>query len=131
MKRITLILIIIFCVLAVDMPFMLAYETSLLSLEFDDEEQINTLNYLKGKEDLRVEYSAEEVSHLEDVKKLMQWADFYFIFLWVAGIIILILIYNLERKEFYKAFLYGGIVSLSVLFLTLLFGPRKHDIEEQ
>jgi len=50
MKKNLLILIIIFSILAIDLPFMLAYESSLVTLRFTDTEQTNTLNYLQNKE---------------------------------------------------------------------------------
>ena len=121
MKKTTLILIIIFSILAIDLPFMLAYESSLATLQFNNPEQINTIRFLKNREPLLVEYTENEISHLNDVKKIMHFADYYFIFLLVIEIVLLIAIYQLEKKQFYKPFLYGGIVSTSILVITLLW----------
>jgi hypothetical protein len=90
-RKYILILIIIFSVLAIDLPVMLAYQSSLFSLQLNNPEQVNTLNFL------------------------------HFIFLLVVEIFILIIIYQKARKEFYKPFLYGGIVSSAVLLFTLLW----------
>ncbi len=121
MKKLTLILIIIFSLLAIDLPVMLAYQSSLSTLHFSNPEQTNTLRFLENKEPLLVDYTEDEISHLEDVKKLMSFANFYFIFLLVVEILILIIIFQTEKKEFYKTFLYGGIVSTSILLLTVLW----------
>lgn len=121
MKRITLILIIIFSILAVDWPVMLAYESTVFSLSVSGDEQVNTLEYLFDDGDLLVDYTAAEVSHLADVKKVLEWADYYFIFLLAVEVFLLVMIYCLERKELWKAFFYGGIVSSCVLVLILLW----------
>ena len=121
MKRQTLILIIIFSILAIDLPIMLAYQTSLLTLEFQNQEQTNTFNYLTNQEDLQVDFTLEEVSHLKDVKELMRSLGYYFVFLLVVEIFIIVMIYQTDKKQLYKPFLYGGITSTSVLLLTLLW----------
>ncbi|MCK4589422.1 MAG: DUF1461 domain-containing protein [Nanoarchaeota archaeon] len=121
MKKLTLILIIIFSILAIDLPVMLAYESSVFSLSVSDSEQINTLDYVFGRSELTVDYSPEEVSHLEDVQRVIGWADYYFIFLLVVEIFLLVMIYRIEKKEFWKAFFYGGIVSSGVLLLTVFW----------
>ena len=121
MKRQTLILIIIFSILAIDLPFMMAYQSSVFSFQFENYEQANTLNYLRNKGPLIVEYSEKEISHLEDVKRVMGYANFYFMFLLVVEVFLLVMIFRTDRKEFHKAFLYGGLTSLAVLFLTLIW----------
>lgn len=121
MKKNLLILIIIFSILAIDLPFMLAYESSLVTLHFTDAEQTNTLNYLQNKEPLLVDYTEEEISHLEDVKRLMHFANNYFVFVLVIEIFLLVIIYQIDKKQFYKPFLYGGIISTAVLLLTLFW----------
>ena len=120
MKKNILILIILFSILAIDLPLMLAYESSLVTLHLADSEQTNTINYLQNKEPLSVDYTKDETSHLNDVQKLMHFANNYFIFVLVIEIFLLIAIYQIDKKQFYKPFLYGGIVSTAVLLLILL-----------
>lgn len=121
MKRQILILIIIFSIFAIDFPVMIAYQTSLLSLEFQNTEQTNTFNYLTNQETLQVDFTSAEISHLEDVKKLMRTMGYYFIFLLVIEIFIIIMVYQTDKKQIYKPFLYGGLTSTAVLLLTLLW----------
>jgi len=66
-------------------------------------------------------YTEDEISHLEDVKKLMHFANNYFVFILVIEIFLLVVIYQIDRKQFYKPFLYGGIISTAVLLLTLFW----------
>lgn len=121
MKKNILILIIIFSIFAIDLPFMLAYQSTLVTLNFNNPEQANTLNFLQNKEPLLVDYTEDEISHLNDVKRLMRMASHYFVFVLVIEIFLLIAIYQIDKKQFYKPFLYGGMVSTAVLLLTLLW----------
>lgn len=121
MKKAVLILIVVFSLLAIDLPVMLAYQSTITAIPVSGEEQIKTLDYVFGKGDLDVDYTAEEASHLEDVRQVIKWMNYYFVFLLLAEILILVVIFNLDRKELWKAFFYGGIVSTSVLGVTLLW----------
>lgn len=122
MKKLTLFLIIVFSLLAIDLPFMMAYQATVSTLQFPYAEQTNTFNYLQDKEPLLVEYTAAELSHLDDVKKVMKFANFYLIFLLVVEIFILIIIFQTDKKYFYRPFLYGGLVAGSILLLSMLWG---------
>jgi len=121
MKRLTFSLILIFSILAVSLPVMLAYKSALSDIPVSSYEQVNTLDYVFGKEILKVDYTANEISHLQDVQKLISYARYYFIFLLVAEIFLLIAIYQTDRKEFYRPFLYGGLASFVFIFLVLSF----------
>ncbi|MFC1800885.1 DUF1461 domain-containing protein [Nanoarchaeota archaeon] len=122
MKRGVLIAIIIFAVLATDFLSLLAFQsTAFQDKLYQTEEQINTIEFLKDNEPLEVNYSENEISHLEDVKSLMTKMNYYFIGVTVLIILSLLYIYKQDKKQIYKAFLYGGIVSFAVLMAILLW----------
>jgi integral membrane protein (TIGR01906 family) len=122
MKRGVLIAIIIFAVLATDFLCLLGFQsTAFQDKLYQTEEQINTLEFLKDNEPLKVNYSKVEISHLEDVKSLMTKMNYYFIGVTILIILSLLYIYKKDKKQIYKPFLYGGIVSFAALMAMLLW----------
>lgn len=121
MKRSTFFLVLIFSILAVSLPVMLAYKSAISNISVSSQEQVNTLNYLFYNQELKVDYTENEISHLQDVQRLVEFAKYYFIFLLVVEIVLLILIYQTDKKEFYQPFLYSGLASFIFIFLVLSF----------
>lgn len=82
-------------------------------------EQEQVFNFLDEKEGLEG-FTAGEISHLEDVKKVMKFADylFYILFLMLS----LILTYNRKDKKFTLRLLkFGGIGTIVFVLLILIF----------
>ena len=80
--------------------------------------QENTLDYLNNNQPLLQNYTAAELSHLEDVQKVMSLADNIFYVSLVLSL--LLIIYGLKRKLLPKMLLYGGISIVSVIGLILI-----------
>lgn len=121
MKKLVFSLVLIFSILAVSLPVMLAYKSALSDIPVSNYEQVNTLNYVFGKDALKVDYTPNEISHLQDVQRLIKYANYYFIFLIIIEIFLLISIYQADKKEFYRPFLYGGLASFVFIFMVLSF----------
>ena len=112
-------LLIIFCIF---LPIFLVLFSYKIVLGFTDltANQEETVDFLKDKEELRLNYTNSEVSHLEDVKKVMNLMDylFYFSLLMVTGIITY---YKRNKKRLLKLFKYGGIVTVLFIIIKSLF----------
>ncbi len=83
-------------------------------------EQQDVFQFLDGKQELSAKYTAEEVSHLRDVIRVMKQVNFTF---YVLGIMMVILVaYSWEKKDLLQNMLrYGGIATAVFLLLLLLF----------
>ncbi len=80
-------------------------------------EQEQTLQFLEGKEELKLDYSVAEQSHLQDVARVMEKVDIAF---YLSGVILfLVVIYFWKNKpQLWKLLRYGGLVT--VIFVALL-----------
>ncbi len=81
------------------------------------DEQEHTLQFLEGKEELKLNYTAAEQAHLEDVKRVMKGAE---IILYLSGMAVLFMvIYFWKNKPLrWKLLRYGGLVT--VIFVAVL-----------
>jgi len=68
---------IIFSISLLLFLLLFSYKTTLFFTDLT-EEQDNTIQYLQNKEELQLNYTSEELSHLQDVKKVMRKADYVF-----------------------------------------------------
>lgn len=108
MKKIGLI---VFCLLLPLFLLLTAYQTAILITDLNANQQ-QTIDYLQNQQELSLNYTAIELSHLEDVKAVMTWADYLFYF----SLLISTLILTWERKKSWKKLLfYGGIVTISLI----------------
>lgn len=108
---------IIFSVL---LPIFLILLSLKLVLFFGDPtiEQKKVFDFLDNHGELEG-YTSDEVSHLEDVREVMNYADYIFYFLLL--VLTLMLTYYKKDKKFVKELLkYGGISTLVSVFLLLL-----------
>lgn len=82
-------------------------------------EQQQTWDYLTKNQELRINYSAAETSHLQDVHEIMKYA---FILLYLAGICSLFITLNFRqnKKLLQKLFFWSGTTTLIFLGITLL-----------
>lgn len=112
------ILAVIFCI---SLPLFLLILSYKITLHYSDltPDQKNTIDFLKNNEELNLNYTANEISHLEDVKKVMNFIDYLFYFLIL--VITVILTYYKRNQEQVKTLLkYGGIVTITLIILILL-----------
>ena len=119
------ILLVLFCIFLPILLILFSYKMvlSFSSLTMNQQE---TINFLKGKAELNLEYTSNEMSHLIDVKKVMQ--NMNYLFYLSLLICTLILTYykeskkNKANKEIIKKKLrYGSIGSLIILGVVFLF----------
>lgn len=104
---------------------LLSYKIVLFSANLTPEQQ-DTINFLNDKEELRLNYTAGEMFHLNDVKKVMELTDylFYSSLLICTGIIA----WHRRNKDFLrKSFLYGGIFAVMVLGLLAVYTIFSFD----
>ncbi len=81
--------------------------------------QQNTLDFLQGRIEataLTVPYTPQELSHLADVKQVMQWVDTTFILLLLAT---LALLYH-SKAEWKKFVRWGGMTTVALVSLIIL-----------
>ncbi|HLD39747.1 MAG TPA: DUF1461 domain-containing protein [Candidatus Nanoarchaeia archaeon] len=78
--------------------------------------QKNVFLFLDGKQKLSTSFTAAEVSHLEDVKQVMKYADYMFYIL-LLGFTLTIIFYR-KKKDFLLNLLHlGGKVTFAVMIL--------------
>ena len=85
------------------------------------EAQQNTIDFLNNdKEELKLNYTASELSHLEDVKRVMKFVDVLFYTL-LLTLTLIITYYKNQKEQLRKLFLYGGKTTIIVLAVFLLY----------
>lgn len=113
------ILLIFFCIL---LPFFLLLFSYKIVLYFSElgAEQEEVINYLESEGELKLNYTSAEISHLKDVKEVMEKTDYTFYFLLLACGAIFAYKYK-DKKYLKKLLLWGGGISagLFVLFSVL------------
>ena len=118
MKKET-VLIILFCPLLLIFLLLFSYKTTLFFTPLTVEQE-NTLHFLQGKEELKLEYTVNEISHLNDVKKVMGFMGYF-----LYGVLVIltgILTYYRKNKLYLRKLLfYGGIFSVAVILMKLVF----------
>lgn len=116
-KRIILTVFSLFCFLFL---ILFSYQLVLLLIN-QTENQAQSINYVSNRGELNLNYTALEISHLDDVKKVISLAHywFYFSLVVVAG---MILYYLKDKFKLKKLFLWGGITTTAVMGVILLLG---------
>jgi len=110
-------ILILFCIILLVFSLLFSYKTVLFFSDLTTAQE-NVFAFLEGKQELASEFTEREASHLEDVKKVMKYADhfFYLLLLMTTGIIT----YYRKDKEFLlKSCNYGGKATIAA---TVLFG---------
>ncbi len=108
-------LLITFTLLLPLFLLLFSYKTILFLYPVTEPQQ-NAIEFLDGERELVGNYSVQEVSHLEDVKEVMNGLDHVFYGL----LLILTLIITYHRKDSRRLFKYGGIATISFLALLLV-----------
>ncbi|HLC88988.1 MAG TPA: DUF1461 domain-containing protein [Candidatus Nanoarchaeia archaeon] len=123
MKKLFLVL---FCVSLPIFLMLFSYRIALFFTSLDANQE-DTVNYLQNQEELSLNYTAAEVSHLEDVKSVMGITDYLFYF----SLLIVTLILTASRKDqeqIKRLLFYGGITTVIVLGMILLFSLTAFDL---
>lgn len=119
------VLMIVFCILLPIVLLLLSYKI-VLGLVVLTGFQQETVDFLQGEKELDLEYTLDEFSHLEDVKKVMGVFDYLFYF----GLLVVTLIvtyYRKNEKQLNKLFFYGGIVTGGFVLVKLFFSLVAFD----
>lgn len=113
------IILILFCLLTPIFLLLLSYNiiVSFTNLTLGQE---NVFAFLDGNGELPTDFTAEEISHLEDVALVMNIMDYVFYTLLLATISILFY-FRKDMKYLITLAKYSGITSVIVLCLKLLF----------
>ena len=122
------IVLILFCALLPIVLLLLSYKIVLLFIELTPAQE-NVFGYLNGKQELSPAFTELEVSHLEDVKRVMHY-DNYLFYLLLLAVTVIIASYR-KDKTFLRTLLnYGGkttvtammaIGMLSIFFFNSIF----------
>ncbi|MEK6853419.1 MAG: DUF1461 domain-containing protein [Nanoarchaeota archaeon] len=112
------IVLALFCLALPLFLMLLSYKTILFFTDLTADQQ-NTIAYLQGKEDLKPDYSGGEISHLDDVKKVMAYLNYLFYGLMLALTLILTH-HKKNREELLRLFSYGGIATISAVLMIFL-----------
>lgn len=109
--------ILISCFILSIFTLLFSYHTTLFFFP-QTINQENTIDYLTNNHPLLQNYTAAELSHLQDVQKVMSMADNLF---YVSLVLILLLIISgFKRKLLPQMLLYGGISIVAVIGLILI-----------
>ncbi len=122
------ILLVLFCVILPLLLVLLSYKI-ILYISHTTTAQEKVFHFLAGKENLSPEFTALEVSHLQDVKRVMNYADYIFYILLLL-VTVMITYFGQNKKFLAQLCEYGGkvsvvsmlvIVGLAVLFFDTIF----------
>jgi integral membrane protein (TIGR01906 family) len=108
--------IILFSVVAILFLVLFSFKMVLFLTPLSDNQQ-QTVDFLQGKEELKVPYEKNAVSHMDDVKKVFFYADviFYLSLLIVTG---MFTYYKKKQIDFLK---FGGWTTILGLGSMLVF----------
>lgn len=112
-------LLILFCIIIPIFIILFSYKAVLLFTNLNENQQI-TIDFLQNKEELSLAYTENEISHLNDVKRVIQNTEIIFYTL----LLILTLIFTYhhkDQKQIRKLLKYGGITTISFIGLILIF----------
>ena len=109
------ITIVLFSIVLLMFLLLLSYKLVLFFTPLTDAQK-NVFLFLDGKQKLSTSFTAAEVSHLEDVKQVMKYADYMFYIL-LLGFTLTIIFYR-KKKDFLLNLLHlGGKVTFAVMIL--------------
>ena len=111
--------LVLFCGAISLFLLLLSYKTVLVFTDLTPAQE-NVFSFLEGKTGLSPAFTVGEASHLEDVKKVMKYADYVFFILLLAATIIIT--YHRKNADFVVRLLkYGGKTTvMAMLFLGIL-----------
>ena len=113
------ILLIIFCIFLPILLLLTSYKVVVGLSDFTPNQQ-ETIDFLYQLGELQLNYTANEISHLVDVQKIMQLYDYVF-YLSLLIVTILITYYKRNKKQLLKLFKCGGITAVGFTVIKTLF----------
>ena len=111
-------LVILFSLLLPLCLLLVSYKVTLFFIPLTSAQE-TTFDFLQGNEEISLNYTLSERSHLEDVRQVMKWADIL-LGVVLVGILFVVLYSKDNTTVLQKSLWYGGIVTVSLLFLILL-----------
>ncbi|PIN74373.1 hypothetical protein COV20_00420 [Candidatus Woesearchaeota archaeon CG10_big_fil_rev_8_21_14_0_10_45_16] len=114
-----------FCVFAVVFLLLFSYKTALFFTPLSPDQQ-NAVDFLHDKTELAEGYTGEEISHLEDVKNVMRWADIVFYLSLLIGTTIFTY-YKKDKRQIKKLLRYSGISTVAFVSMILLLALTSFD----
>ena len=113
------VFLVLFCIFFPILLLILSYNITLLLFPLTDNQQI-TIDHLTKNYNLTLNYTTLEISHLEDVNKVMLVVNLTFYVSWLFCLLIL-MFYRKNKEQLKKFFRYGGIVTIiTVLLIGLM-----------
>lgn len=120
MKKTALIFVSIFVLLSPLLFLLLSYQsTAFQEKYYSAPEQKEVLYFLQENTEMKENFTALEISHLQDVQKVMRSVNYLFYLILTLAIILGIFLYRQALLS--KALFYSSIVSLSLFALIFIF----------
>ena len=112
------VLLVVFCICLPLFLLLLSYNVILFSSSLTNEQQ-EWIDYFDDKVDLPQGYTENEISHMNDVKRVMQIVDYVF---YVLLLIVTLIFthYKKNKNQIKKLLKYGGITTVSVVGIVIL-----------
>ena len=107
---------VVFCFFSLIFVLLLSYKLTINLVDVTESQQ-QTLDFLKGGE-LSLDYTLSEISHLEDVRRVMTYAEYAF-YLSLLICTVIITYYRHDSFRLKKMFFLGGISILIFVILVL------------
>ncbi len=106
---------VLFCFIFPLLVLLFSYRITLAMTNLTENQQ-QVIDYLQNDAPLTLPYTAEERSHLEDVKDVMNVVDYFFygIALVVLGTLFLFRHY---QKDFHQLLWYSGLTTIGIILL--------------
>lgn len=111
--------LIFFCFLFLVFLLLFSYKAVLYFTDVTPTQK-QVFNFLENKGELSEEYTKNEVSHLQDVKQVMKYAD-YALYALLLVITLTITYYKKDKQFVLKLFNYGGKVIVAAIILLGAF----------
>jgi cation transport ATPase len=107
--------LVLFCILFPLLLLLLSYHANVMLLNFNVSQQ-ETYDYVAKNGQLSLNYTSQEISHLDDVKEVMFYEKIFF---WIIlmGIIILLKLNPAENKVMLNYACVTGLTAIIVLLL--------------
>lgn len=109
------IIIVFFSIVLLLLLLLLSYKILLFFTPLTSAQE-NVFQFLAGKQDLQADFTESEVSHLEDVKQVMSYAN-YFFYAFLLTLTVIITYYRKDKEYLFQLLNQGGKVTVAVMLL--------------
>ncbi len=120
------IILVLFSAVTPIFLLLLSYKLTLAFFPVTATQQ-NVISFLEGSAELLLNHTSAEISHLQDVTRVMNLVDLFF---YGSGVMVLgFMLYFQRRYEQLQALVkYGGITTISVVLIFLLSLLLQFDL---